>query len=191
MERIEVREGAVETARSRGLLRGVLETLSIVVGFVVVGVAWASAAPGLGGRDEASGPLYPAWPMESEDPSVWLVDGYNVLHAGVLGGRDRSEWWTEPRRQELIERAARFDSEVEIWIVFDGPEDPASAPVSETGPRCVFAPSADDWLIEQVRRSDQPGRIAVVTADRRVAGRSRGCGACVVSPKAFLARCGA
>ena len=30
--------------------------------------------------------------------SVWLIDGFNVLHAGVLGGRDRSEWWTEARR---------------------------------------------------------------------------------------------
>jgi predicted RNA-binding protein with PIN domain len=135
--------------------------------------------------------------MASEDTQLWLLDGYNVLHAGILGGRDRSQWWTESRRRELLERAAHFDARAEVWIVFDGPEDPADASVGdessdpdpETGPRCVFAPSADDWLVEQVRRADRPERITVVTADRRVAGRVRGRGAQVASPGAFLARC--
>ena len=55
--------------------------------------------------------------------------------------------------------------------------------------RRFFAPSADDWLVAQVRASPAPDCLAVVTADRAVAGRARHRGAQVVSPRAFLARC--
>ena len=123
-------------------------------------------------------------------PSLWLVDGFNVLHAGVLHGRDRAQWWTEPRREQLVAIAARFDdAEAEIWIVFDGsgPEAPAEPPASRV--RQVFAPSADDWLVAKVRASETPACLAVVTADRAVAGRARHRGAQVVSPRSFLARC--
>ncbi len=186
----------------RGFLRGVLETLSMIAGFVAIGAigaVWAAVETDPEGRDESAGSVYAGSAMASEDPQLWLLDGYNVLHAGILGGRDRSQWWTESRRRELLERAARFDARAEVWIVFDGSEDPVDAsdrgdssdPGPETGPRCVFAPSADDWLVEQVRRADRPERITVVTADRRVAGRVQGRGAQVVSPGAFLARCNA
>ena len=113
-----------------------------------------------------------------------------MLHAGVLHGRDRAQWWTEPRREELVALAERFDdAEAEIWIVFDGsgPEAPAEAPASRV--RQVFAPSADDWLLAKVRASEAPACLAVVTADRAVAGRARHRGAQVVSPRSFLARC--
>jgi predicted RNA-binding protein with PIN domain len=182
----------------RGFLRGVLETLSMIAGFVAIGAigaVWAAVETDPEGRDESAGSVYAGSTMASEDPQLWLLDGYNVLHAGILGGRDRSQWWTESRRRELLERAARFDARAEVWIVFDGREDPADASdggaSSDPRPRCIFAPSADDWLVEQVRRADRPERITVVTADRRVAGRVQGRGAQVVSPGAFLARCNA
>jgi rRNA-processing protein FCF1 len=53
----------------------------------------------------------------------------------------------------------------------------------------VFAPSADDWLLARVREEDDPTRVVVVTADRKVAGRARQRGARVVSPRDFLERC--
>jgi hypothetical protein len=108
----------------------------------------------------------------------------------VLRGRDRADWWTEPRREQLVALAERFDdAEAQIWIVFDGsgPEDAGQA--SESRVRRFFAPSADDWLVAQVRASPAPDCLAVVTADRAVAGRARHRGAQVVSPRAFLARC--
>jgi hypothetical protein len=170
--------------------RGILESLLVVSGFAGFGFAWA----GLERRD-AAGADYPPSPVEETSPttpSLWLIDGFNVLHAGVLRGRDRAEWWTEPRREQLVALAERFDdAEAQIWIVFDGsgegglPQD--QAPASRV--RRFFAPSADDWLVDQVRASPAPDCLAVVTADRAVAGRARHRGAQVVSPRAFLARC--
>jgi hypothetical protein len=167
--------------------RGILESLLVVSGFAGFGFAWA----GLERRDAAGADyLPPSMEETSPPPSLWLVDGFNVLHAGVLRGRDRAEWWTEPRREQLVALAERFDdAKAQIWIVFDGSgaENPGETPASRV--RRFFAPSADDWLVEQVRASPAPDCLAVVTADRAVAGRARHRGAQVVSPLAFLARC--
>jgi len=164
-------------------------TLAIGAGFVAAGLAWAAAESALRQRGEVLAPIvYAASPMACGEPTIWLVDGYNVLHAAVLGGQDRSEWWTESRRRELLERVSGFDADAEIWIVFDGPDDPGGADALH-GPRCVFAASADDWLVDRVRKAEDPSEIAVVTADRKVAGRARGRGARIVSPRDFLARC--
>ena len=118
---------------------------------------------------------------------LWLVDGYNVLCAGLLGGHDRSGWWSEARREELLALLARFDeADAEIWVVFDGPREPSSPGDIQERVRAVFAPSADEWLVEQVRAHAE---VAVVTADRKLAGRARHRGARVVSPREFLRRC--
>jgi predicted RNA-binding protein with PIN domain len=156
---------------------------------VVAGLAWAAVESDLRQRDEVCAPIAYASPlMTCSEAKVWLVDGYNVLHAAVLGGRDRSQWWTGSRRRELLERVLGFDADAEIWIVFDGPDDSGAAD-EPPGLHCVFADSADDWLVDRVRKAEEPSEIAVVTADRRVAGRARGKGAQIVSPKEFLARC--
>ncbi len=164
-------------------------TLAIGAGFVAVGLAWAAAESGLRLRDEVCSPIaYAGSPMTSCETKIWLVDGYNVLHAAVLGGKDRSQWWTGSRRRELLERVSGFDADAEVWIVFDGPDD-SGAEAEPPGPHCVFAASADDGLVDRVRRAADPSEIAVVTADRKVAGRARGRGARIVTPKDFLARC--
>jgi predicted RNA-binding protein with PIN domain len=126
----------------------------------------------------------------SKPSSIWLVDGYNVLHTGLLGGRDRGQWWTEPRRRELLDRVGRFhDPLAEIWVVFDGPaEVPAKA---DSKRLCVFAPSADAWLVDRVRRAENPSLLTVVTADRQIAGRVSQRGASVLSPRDFLSHCAA
>jgi hypothetical protein len=170
-----------------GFWRGALESLLVIAGFVGLGLGWA----GIERRD--LGPAaYPGPSMEARPPTptLWLVDGFNVLHAGVLRGRDRAQWWTQPRREQLVALAERFDDEqAEVWIVFDGggPEPAADAPAHRV--RQIFAPSADDWLVAKVRASDAPACLAVVTADRAVADRVRHRGAQVVSPRRFLDRC--
>lgn len=125
---------------------------------------------------------------------LWLVDGYNVLHAVLLGPSGREgAWWSEPAREGLLARAERLDDPAaEIWVVFDGPRPEASPEATAPGARVrrVFAASADEWLVARVRESPQPDRIAVVTADRSVADRARHRGARVVAPAEFLARCG-
>ncbi len=146
-------------------------------------------------RDERSLPDLPCC-------AIWLVDGFNVLHAVLLGGQARIDWWAAPQRERLLERAGRFrDPRAEIWVVFDGSrtsgsehegdrgDDDASGEPGGPRPRVVFAASADDWLVGRVRRAKQPGEIAVVTGDRQVAGRCRHAGSVVVRPRDFLAHC--
>jgi hypothetical protein len=177
----------------RGLgWRGVFETAVVLVAFVSFGLAWAEGVE----RAFCAPSTYPRPVVEdrSEAPSMWLLDGFNVLHAGPLGGRDRTEWWIEPRRSELLDLAGRFDDpRAEIWVVFDGPRPEAPGEADEGGPaprlRCVFAPSADEWLLARVRAAEDPRRVAVVTCDRKVADRARHGGARVYSPRAFLDRC--
>jgi len=74
----------------------------------------------------------------------------------------------------------------------DAAETSASPATSATSPRLevVFAPSADDWLVRRVRQADAAGRLAVVTADRKVAARCRHAGSAVIAPRDFLAHCG-
>lgn len=184
-ERCEAVEASANWSR---FARGALESVAIAAGFIATGLAWAAVESEFERRDGSPPAAYATPPMAASEPSIWLVDGYNVLHAGVLGGRDRSQWWTEPRRRELLDRVAGFDAEAELWIVFDGPMDPEQS-VDGHGPHCVFATSADDWLVQRVRRADDPSRIAVVTSDRQVAGRVRNRGAQIVSPMDFLTRC--
>lgn len=167
----------------RGIWAGALQTgavMALVVGF---GLGWA----GLASRGQAG--AYNREPMERQR---WLVDGFNVLHAGVLRGNDRRGWWREEMRARLLERVACFeDGEAELWVVFDGSGPGGDAEQASERPRVVFAPSADEWLLDAVRETADPAAVVVVTADRQLADRARHRGARVVSPRAFLARCGA
>ena len=169
--------------------RGVLETAAVLAAFLGFGLAWA----GLESARTAT-PYAPNGMEEATRPApVWLVDGYNVLCTGLLGGHDRSDWWSEARREELLALLARFEgldgvdeADAEIWVVFDGAREPSGTGEREGPVRVVFASSADEWLIERVRAHAE---VAVVTADRKLAGRARHRGARVVSPREFLRRC--
>src|SRR5437870_2018600 len=57
---------------------------------------------------------------ESLSPLL-IIDGFNVLHAGVLVGRDRADWWKETAQRRLVDRVEQFshDNDTAIWIVFD------------------------------------------------------------------------
>ena len=130
---------------------------------------------------------------EFEAIRLWLVDGFNVLHVGLLAGRERSDWWRRERRAELLARVERFGprrKDAEVWVVFDGAHPPEPDEAGGNGVGVVFAPCADEWLISRVRESACAESVAVVTADRRLAARARRRGATVVSPRSFISRCG-
>jgi predicted RNA-binding protein with PIN domain len=173
----------------RALALGFLETGSVVAGVLAFGLFWAGAGARLAGAA-----AYPPAASRAEDGERdvrWLVDGFNVLHAGVLRGNDRKGWWREEMRARLLARVAAFDDEAaELWVVFDGRGPLADAELRSARPRVVFAPSADEWLLAEVRGAEDPSQLVVVTADRQLADRARHRGAQVVSPRAFLARCG-
>ena len=180
-------------------LRGAVEALLVPLAFVALGLgsfglgSWGGAAPGAGASPAPySGSIVDdAQQTPPVDPELetWLVDGFNVVQVGLLGGRDRSEWWTGPRRFELMARAEAFEHpDAAVWVVFDGgraadPED------STRRARPVFVPSADDWMVARVRSAPDPGQVTVVTADRRLAGRVRHHGGRVASPGEFLGLC--
>ena len=149
--------------RLAGLVAGIAQTGGVIGAIVAFGLGWAGCVTA------ASGPYTPR-PME---PKLrFLVDGFNVLHAGVLRGNDRRGWWREEMRGRLLERVASFeDGEAELFV--------------------VFAPSADAWLLAAVGDAEDPARVVIVTADRQLADRARHRGAQVVAPRAFLARCSA
>ncbi|MGH0037295.1 MAG: NYN domain-containing protein [Myxococcota bacterium] len=171
--------------------------MGIALAFCGFAVAWAASLPATAG-----GP-YSSWAMHEPDPAreapdlpearVWLVDGYNVLHAGLLNREDRDHFWSRPHRERLRARVECFDGRAdEVWIVFDGGDAGDESEGRTAGGarlRTVFAPSADDWLVKAVRAAERPDELAVVTADRQVAGRARHRGAQVISPRRFLAEC--
>jgi len=182
--------GVAPCAAWRAVARGVTQSAAVVAAFVALGLGAA-----LAGHPAAPAAPYTGTSMAAEAPARWLVDGFNVLHAGVLRGRDRAGWWREEARTRLLARVASFeDPAPEIIVVFDGPREAASQGTPESPSdariRVVFAPSADAWLLRAVRDAPDPASLVVVTADRQLADRARHRGARVVSPSDFLARCG-
>ena len=140
-----------------------------------------------------------------------LVDGFNVLHA-VLLGRDRADgWWRRVFRERLLDRVCSWrGGGDEIWVAFDGSRPatsvwaepvatPLDAPAGTTpagGPLTrrpivhnVFVESADDWIVRRARRAERPEELIVVTADRKVAGRARSAGCEILTPWDFIERC--
>lgn len=171
--------------------RGIFETVVVIGGFVAFGLFWAALESDLEPGGEAY--AHPMAETTSKTPRIWLVDGYNTVCAGLLGGRDRTQWWSRQRRAELMQRLAGFEGlaapSCEIWVVFDGA---SPAPDDETGSRrirSVFVPSADEWLVREVRDRANDGGVAVVTDDRRLANRARDRGALILTPQEFLRCC--
>jgi predicted RNA-binding protein with PIN domain len=171
---------------TRSFAGGVARALAQIAVFPAAGLAVRA-----GLQAGSAPPIYPAsWmeEIEAEDPELWLVDGFNVVQVALLSGRDRDSWWRAERRDELMAQAARLAaSGARVEVVFDG-DQPVPEPEGHAA-RQVFAESADAWLVARVRAAAEPGRVAVVTADRRLAGRLRHHGARVIGPGEFLRRC--
>ncbi|MEN8183438.1 MAG: NYN domain-containing protein [Myxococcota bacterium] len=185
-----------EAASSAGIV-------AAIVGLGLLGASWSRTGvspyplPGQGENVPSSEDATALDASALEDTRfdairLWLVDGFNVLHVGLLSGRERSEWWRRERRAELLARVERFrpgGKDAKVWVVFDGDHPPPPDEAGEGRVGVVFAPSADDWLISRVREAAPAQEVAVVTADRRLAARARHRGATVVSPRSFISRC--
>ncbi len=177
------------------LLHEIASTLAVIAAFVALALGSSAGLRWLGVgtpsnphlESTVSDSTTPADPR----PTLWLVDGFNVLHVVLLHGESREAWWQSRGRERVVELARAFDAaDAEVVVVFDGSQPP---PADETGdasgPRVIFAAPADDWLLTAVRSAADPARVAVVTADRRLAARARHRGAQVVAPGAFAQRC--
>ncbi len=108
---------------------------------------------------------------------TYLVDGYNVIRTTSFASLE-----LELAREHLVAFCQAFHPR-EVIVVFDGPRP---AQERHGNVKVVFAPSADRWIIDFVRRSKNPSQITVVTEDRQIRGAVGAEGARVMSPREFV-----
>jgi predicted RNA-binding protein with PIN domain len=126
-------------------------------------------------------------------PPLYLIDGYNFLHAVVLKGRERAAWWSPENQARTVACVAGLVSGegVETWVVFDrrGPAPPGAAPAivpAEGGLQVHHAPDADDYIVTWCAELSGSRAVIVVSADRSLVDRGRYRGARRLSPWAFM-----
>ncbi len=177
------------------LLHELGSSLGVIAAFVALALGSSVALHWLGVEAPSSAYLEStvsdSTPPAEPRPTLWLVDGFNVLHVVLLHGESRQSWWQSRGRERVVELVRAFDApDAEVVVVFDGSQPPPADETGDaTGPRVIFAAPADDWLLTAVRSAPDPARVAVVTADRRLAARARHRGAQVVAPGTFAQRC--
>lgn len=123
-------------------------------------------------------------------PPLYLIDGYNLLHAVILRGPDRAHFWSAENQRRVVELVARF-ANGEALIVFDASR-PDGADLNTQGAPvpCEYAPSADDRIVELAAKWRSRRRVVVVSADRQLCDRARNYGAERMSPWQFADDCG-
>jgi hypothetical protein len=130
-------------------------------------------------------------------PPLYLIDAYNFLHAVVLKGRRRANWWSSDNQRRVVDAVAAIGAAregFEACVVFDrrGPVSDADpwggAPVG-AGPAVEVhsAPDADDYIVARCAELSGLRELWVVTADRSLGDRARRHGARRLSPWAFAA----
>jgi hypothetical protein len=127
-------------------------------------------------------------------PTLYLVDGFNFLHAVLLVGRDRPHWWRLENQQRVVDwclASGIVREGFEIWVVFDqreGLEQAGSAGgllVGGAGVQIHHAPDADDYIVARCTELCSQHDVVVVSADRSLVDRARYRGARSSSPWAF------
>lgn len=134
---------------------------------------------------------------------LYLIDGYNFLHAVVLKGRDRAHWWSVENQRAVQDWVAgRPLIDARTCIVFDqrsagapggvpaaDAADPeasaASAAVTDAEPQVCFAPDADAFILARCAALEGTCTVVVVSADRSLVDRAKQRGARSLSPWKF------
>ena len=114
---------------------------------------------------------------------LYLIDGYNLLFAmGVLLPRRTGPHLLEKARQRLLGLLRGAGGDGTITVIFDAKHPPPGAPAEwdQEGIHVAFAVKegeADELIEELIRRASVPGRLTVVSDDRRIrqAARRRHC----------------
>lgn len=105
-------------------------------------------------------------------PTLYIVDGYNVLHA-LFAGAGRDEIFT--RRDWLADRLASFAAlrAARAVLVFDGrgPQSTSSEPIPGAPIEVVFAGgtfTADTLIARRIAMQTADVQVVVVSADQEV-----------------------
>ncbi len=126
-------------------------------------------------------------------PSIYYIDGYNVIHHSSLL-QPLAKQSFETAREALIEKVARFCAATgaPAKIVFDGRgrrTEPSPPSQSTPGLEVLYSPGhkTADALIERIVYTAADRRsIIVVSGDRGIRTLCRSLGALVMEPDNFL-----
>jgi predicted RNA-binding protein with PIN domain len=105
-----------------------------------------------------------------------LIDGYNLLHATGMLGRNVGPRTLERARNALLRFLAGSLAESEradTTVVFDAKNGPPGLPreLHQHGVRVLYAvgyPDADDLMKELIRADSSPRRLVVVSSDHQI-----------------------
>jgi hypothetical protein len=122
--------------------------------------------------------------VHRDSARLWLVDGFNLLHACFLPEGPRCEWWLPGMRQRVCSELEPIASRYPVWVVFDGHCTPRALVVSASLV-VQHAPNADDFIARCSSAECLTRPVTVVTADRSLADRCRQHGADVLRPWAL------
>ncbi len=117
---------------------------------------------------------------------LYLVDGFNLLHAAVLTGRSRRGWWGADQQREVVELSERFGAG-EVVVVFDERGSERAARSERVDVR--FAPDADEYIVSLCASLRSSRSVVVVSADRSLCDRALDRGAARLSPWRFAEQC--
>ncbi len=106
----------------------------------------------------------------------WLIDGYNIMHAGGrLESKLSREGFRRVRRKFLDDLAHALGSEraSQTTVVFDASKPPGDFPVEATyrGIHLVFAlddEDADTRIELMIGQDSNPRTLTVISSDRRI-----------------------
>lgn len=121
-----------------------------------------------------------------------LIDGYNLLFARGIVGRETDPGMLARSRNSLLEFVARrFGETDDVTIVFDAREAPTglSRVLTCHGLTVLFSErneEADDVLERLIRAENSPRHLTVVSSDHRVQAAARRRGAAYVDCDAWL-----
>ncbi len=115
-----------------------------------------------------------------------MVDGFNLLHAVLLRGKERAQWWSVANQGRVVRLLEEY-TKAEVWVVFDAARPGSERFAGEAAVPVLFAPNADQRIIEIVAEYAKRRQVFVVTADRALADRARSRGGRRISPWQFVA----
>jgi uncharacterized protein len=106
---------------------------------------------------------------------LFLIDGYNLLHAVGWASKSMAQSALEPARRKLLDWLAEtdaFQGGARFRVIFDAQRGPAHAPkqMSHRGIKVEFAwrSTADDMIEEYLAAADTPREVVVVSNDTRL-----------------------
>ena len=122
--------------------------------------------------------------------STFLIDGYNLMYATGLAGRNMPAAQFDRARVRFLDWLADgAKARAQLRVVFDAQEAPApSLETVHCGVRVRFAfrQTADDVIEQLVATEPEPHTVAVVSNDSRVREAARRAGCAVSSCEEFI-----